>query len=190
MAVHEQAWLAPDRDDKPRPTPESSRGSTTEAAEQRVERPSVSSDLGPDCEEILAGRPFYLLLLTGRHECEHGHWRARARVGREAGVCVSDARCQCLAPSGAGRGLLPPATAWGAFWCGTRGVSRQAGRQVFARSAIYSCFLVARRRNWRVRRSGYLYIRRNKSQGEGHWPAPRAPYLRPSAQHPPEEALE
>ena len=61
-------------------------------------------------------------------------------------------------------GLLPPATAWGAFWCGTRGVSRQAGRQVFARSAIYSCCLVARRRNWRVRRSGYLYIRRNKSQ--------------------------
>ena len=34
-------------------------GFTTEAAEQRVERPSVSSDLGPNCEEILAGRPFY-----------------------------------------------------------------------------------------------------------------------------------
>ena len=60
MAVHEQALLALDRDDKPRPIPESSRGSTTEAAEQRVERPSVSSDLGPDCEEILAGRPFYV----------------------------------------------------------------------------------------------------------------------------------
>ena len=59
MVAHEQALLALDRDDKPRPTPESSRGSTTEAAEQRVERPSVSSDLGPDCEEILAGRPFY-----------------------------------------------------------------------------------------------------------------------------------
>ena len=103
-AVHEQALLALDRDDKPRPTPESSRGSTLEAAEQRVERPSVSSDLGSDCEEILAGRPFYLLLLTGRQECEHGHWRARARVGREAGVCVSDARCQCLPPSGAGGG--------------------------------------------------------------------------------------
>ena len=57
--MHEQALLALDRDDKPRPTPESSRGSTMEAAEQRVERPSVSSDLGPDCEEILAGRPFY-----------------------------------------------------------------------------------------------------------------------------------
>ena len=52
--------LALDRDDKPRPTPESSRGSTMEAAEQRVERPSVSSDLGSDCEEILAGRPFYV----------------------------------------------------------------------------------------------------------------------------------
>ena len=52
--------LALDRDDKPRPTPESSRGYTTEAAEQRVERPSVSSDLGPNREEILAGRPFYL----------------------------------------------------------------------------------------------------------------------------------
>ena len=25
---------------------------------------------------------------------------------------------------------------------------------------------------------------------QGHWPAPRAPYLRPSVQHPPEEALE
>ena len=60
MVVYEQALLALDRDDKPRPTPQSSRGSTTEAAEQRVERPSVSSDLGPNCEEILAGRPFYL----------------------------------------------------------------------------------------------------------------------------------
>ena len=59
MVAHEQALLALDRDDKPRPIPESSRGFTTEAAEQRVERPSVSSDLGPDCEEILAGRPFY-----------------------------------------------------------------------------------------------------------------------------------
>ena len=69
-------------------------GSTTEAAEQRVERPSVSSDLGPDCEEILAGRPFYL---WGGYECEHGHGRARARVGREASVCVSDARCRAVA---------------------------------------------------------------------------------------------
>ena len=43
--LHEQALLALDRDDKPRPTPESSRGCTMEAAEQRVERPSVSSDL-------------------------------------------------------------------------------------------------------------------------------------------------
>ena len=58
--VNEQALLALDRDDKPRPTPESSRGSTMEAAEQRVERPSVSSDLGLNREEILAGRPFYL----------------------------------------------------------------------------------------------------------------------------------
>ena len=31
-----------------------------EAAEQRVERPSVSSDLGLNREEILVGRPFYL----------------------------------------------------------------------------------------------------------------------------------
>ena len=60
MVVHEQALLALDRDDKPRPTPESSRGSTMEAAEQRVERPSVSSDLGLNREEILVGRPFYL----------------------------------------------------------------------------------------------------------------------------------
>ena len=34
--------------------------STAEATEQQVERPSVSSDLGPNREEILAGRPFYL----------------------------------------------------------------------------------------------------------------------------------
>ena len=58
--MHEQALLALDRDDKPRPTPESSRGSTMEAAELRVERPSVSSDLGLNREEILAGRRFYL----------------------------------------------------------------------------------------------------------------------------------
>ena len=56
-AVHEQALLALDRDDKPRPTPESSRGSTTETPEQRVERPSVSSELGPDCGSW-QGAPF------------------------------------------------------------------------------------------------------------------------------------
>ena len=60
MAVHEQALLALDGDDKPRPTLESSRGFAMEAAEQRVERPSVSSDLGLNREEILVGRPFYL----------------------------------------------------------------------------------------------------------------------------------
>ena len=73
MVVHEQALLALDRDDKPlqrscmsrlcwhsTETTSHCNGSTTEAAEQRVERPSVSSDLGPDCEEILAGHPFYL----------------------------------------------------------------------------------------------------------------------------------
>ena len=104
MAVHEQALLALDRDDKPRPTPESSRGSTTEAAEQRVERPSVSSDLGPDCEEILAGRPFYLRagmsVSTGMSTCTStsvSAESARARVGREAGVCVRDARCRAVA---------------------------------------------------------------------------------------------
>ena len=103
MAVHEQALLALDRDDKPRPTPESSRGSTMEAAEQRVERPSVSSDLGPDCEEILAGRPFYLRagmsVSTGMSTCTSTgvSESARARVGREAGVCVGDARCRAVA---------------------------------------------------------------------------------------------
>ena len=101
--MHEQALLALDRDDKPRPTPESSRGSTTEAAEQRVERPSVSSDLGPDCEEILAGRPFYLRagmsVSTGMSTCTSTSVSegARARVGREASVCVSDARCRAVA---------------------------------------------------------------------------------------------
>ena len=103
MVVYEQALLALDRDDKPRPTPQSSRGSTTEAAEQRVERPSVSSDLGPDCEEILAGRPFYLRagmsVSTGMSTCTSTSVSesARARVGREAGVCVSDARCRAVA---------------------------------------------------------------------------------------------
>ena len=104
MVVYEQALLALDRDDKPRPTPQSSRGSTTEAAEQRVERPSVSSDLGPDCEEILAGRPFYLRagmsVSTGMSTCTStsvSAESARARVGREASVCVSDARYRAVA---------------------------------------------------------------------------------------------
>ena len=103
MAVHEQALLALDRDDKPRPTPESSRGSTMEAAEQRVERPSVSSDLGLNREEILAGRPFYLRagmsVSTGMSTCTSTSVSesARARVGREASVCVSDARCRAVA---------------------------------------------------------------------------------------------
>ena len=35
-------------------------GLSSLSSEQRVERPSVSSDLGSDCEEILAGRPFYV----------------------------------------------------------------------------------------------------------------------------------
>ena len=103
MVVYEQALLALDRDDKPRPTPQSSRGSTTEAAEQRVERPSVSSDLGPNREEILAGRPFYLRagmsVSTGMSTCTSTSVSesARARVGREASVCVSDARCRAVA---------------------------------------------------------------------------------------------
>ena len=121
MAVHEQALLALDRDDKPRPTPESSRGSTTEAAEQRVERPSVSSDLGPDCEEILAGRPFYLRagmsVSTGMSTCTSTSvsGSARARVGREAGVCVSDARCRAVARAAPPLASLAlrQAVAWG-----------------------------------------------------------------------------
>ena len=88
MVVHEQALLALDRDDKPRPTPESSRGSTMEAAEQRVERPSVSSDLGLNREEILAGRPFYLRagmsVSTGMSTCTSASVSVSERV-RERG---------------------------------------------------------------------------------------------------------
>ena len=41
----------------------------------------MSSDLGPDCEEILAGRPFYLRagmsVSTGMSTSEHEHGRER-----------------------------------------------------------------------------------------------------------------
>ena len=63
----------------------------------------MSSDLGPDCEEILAGRPFYLQagmsVSTGMSTCTSTSVSegARARVGREASVCVSDARCRAVA---------------------------------------------------------------------------------------------
>ena len=63
----------------------------------------MSSDPGPDCEEILAGRPFYLQagmsVSTGMSTCTSTSVSegARARVGREASVCVSDARCRAVA---------------------------------------------------------------------------------------------
>ena len=63
----------------------------------------MSSDLGPDCEEILAGHPFYLRagmsVSTGMSTCSSTSVSesARARVGREASVCVSDARCRAVA---------------------------------------------------------------------------------------------
>ena len=134
MAVHEQALLAPDRDDKPRPTPESSRGSTTEAAEQRVERPSVSSDLGPDCEEILAGRPFYLRAVSV--ECQqsllmHGHCSGLSSLSSasKACSCTADAvACRlCRVP------MTHPGEQQGLHHRG-RAASREAVRELRSRT--------------------------------------------------------
>ena len=76
-------------------------------------------------------------------------------------------------------GLLPPATAWGAFWCGTRGVSRQAGRQGFARSAIYSCALprgsaakLACQKKWI-----YIYKAQQATKARGKATGPRPELL-------------
>ena len=95
--------------------------------------------------------------------------------GTERGWAVATTSGNCL-----GRFLVR--------YSGSKQAGRQAGRQGFARSAIYSCALprgsaakLACQKKWI-----YIYIRRNKCQGEGHWPVPRAPYLRPSVQaHPP-----
>ena len=65
----------------------------------------MSSDLGPDCEEILAGRPFYLRagmsVSTGMSTCTAEHEREReceSEGGQGGGrVCVSDARCRAVA---------------------------------------------------------------------------------------------
>ena len=99
MVVYEQALLALDRDDKPRPTPESSRGFTTEA-EQRVERPSVSS-------EILAGRPFYLR--AGMSVSTGMGVRERGWTGRRACVCERRTLPNACHRAGPLGGLLPPA---------------------------------------------------------------------------------
>ena len=80
MVVHEQALLALDRADKPRPTPESSRqglhhgggrAASREAVRELRSRPQSRGDLG--------GAP---LLFTGRHECEHGHEHLHELAGR------------------------------------------------------------------------------------------------------------
>ena len=101
------------------------RAASREAVRELRSRPRLRGDLGR--------AP---LLFTGRHECEHGHGRARARVGREAGVCVSDARCQMPATE---RGP------WGGYYLRLEALKRLAPKRYSHHSAATSPLLRAAR---------------------------------------------